>query len=748
MADVKLDVRINVDADQNAIRAVQKEINGIEKALGSLEKTGDSLGGSLGRITEIFTGAFAANIATAALGSLISSVQSFGKAIISDGVASAQEFEAALNNFNIALASNGEFTKQASAEFVAFADAVEKSTGIADDSILRTGALLANITGATGESLKGATQATIDFASALQIDLESASRILGRAVEGNVEGLKRYGIEVEKGKTSTENLANVVEAISARFGGTAAQQINTFAGAVRLNSNAFDDFTKAIGQTITQNQTIIGVIKAVAVEFGRLEEFIKANQQEIRTFISEGVIFAINGLLGLINVLDVLGRAFQLVQNSISVAVQGIVLAINTTAELILTALNKVVSFLPGFSGAFDQAVADLKATNSSLRASIAEDYQDIQQSISGTSTAFDVLEPALQRIKLAAEEGFGAVRDGASTSIEPINQNKAAVDSLNASLERQKQIEEEKKKLIQEGEQVFQRVQNQDPNAKYEAELAALDAYHTAKLERERGHQEQIDAINAEFDAARAVLQEEKDVALQEKKAKEIEDLIARNEVLRGLDEQKNAQEIASNDAKIKKILEGEELSAKKRDEIKLKEKKREEALLRERLTLASEFFQNLSALQEFGSRTLFNIGKRAAQASAVVEGALAVQKALSAAPPPFNYALAAAVAVRTAANIQKINAQQFATGTDFVRGPGGIDNVPALLTRGERVISREGNEDLTQFLQDQGPQNEILLEISSKLDRLSPNVTVEIGGKEIANVVREQVRAGRVIA
>ena len=73
-------------------------------------------------------------------------------------------------------------------------------------------------------------------------------------------------------------------------------------------------------------------------------------------------------------------------------------------------------------------------------------------------------------------------------------------------------------------------------------------------------------------------------------------------------------------------------------------------------RIQQTGEFFSNLASLSRSGNRKLAAVGRAAAVATATVDGYVAIQKALASAPPPVNYALAAAVGVATAANISSI--------------------------------------------------------------------------------------------
>lgn len=106
------------------------------------------------------------------------------------------------------------------------------------------------------------------------------------------------------------------------------------------------------------------------------------------------------------------------------------------------------------------------------------------------------------------------------------------------------------------------------------------------------------------------------------------------------------------------------------------------------QRLSSASSFFSTLAELQDSSNKELAAIGKAAAIAQATMDGYVAVQKALASAPPPFNYALAAAVGVVAAANVAKIAGM--ADGGP-VRGVGGDrqDNQLRWLSVNEYVVN-----------------------------------------------------------
>jgi hypothetical protein len=117
--------------------------------------------------------------------------------------------------------------------------------------------------------------------------------------------------------------------------------------------------------------------------------------------------------------------------------------------------------------------------------------------------------------------------------------------------------------------------------------------------------------------------------------------------------------------------------------------------AMLETRLSKQREFFGTLAGLSKSKNKELAAIGKAAAVTQATIDGYLAVQKALSSFPPPFNFIAAAAVGAATAANVAGILSQNanFMTGGSMkVGGSGGPDSqmVAFRATPGEEVQIR----------------------------------------------------------
>jgi len=107
----------------------------------------------------------------------------------------------------------------------------------------------------------------------------------------------------------------------------------------------------------------------------------------------------------------------------------------------------------------------------------------------------------------------------------------------------------------------------------------------------------------------------------------------------------------------------------------------------------------QLIGGLQQLNAATKGSalVSKRLAQVQALIDTFAGANKALASAPPPFNFALAAAVTATGLANVTKIESQSFAQGgivQGVNRGQG--DTVPAMLTPGEVILNQAQQENL----------------------------------------------------
>src|SRR3990170_175713 len=114
-----------------------------------------------------------------------------------------------------------------------------------DDDLRSSMALLTAITGDVDEALRRQAIA-MDFARGANIDLNTASKLLGKVTDENVNVLGRYGIRIEKGASSMELLRLVQQ----KFSGQSAAFADSTAGKWQNFNIALDDVKETIGAAL------------------------------------------------------------------------------------------------------------------------------------------------------------------------------------------------------------------------------------------------------------------------------------------------------------------------------------------------------------------------------------------------------------------------------------------------------------------------------------------------------------------
>lgn len=145
-----------------------------------------------------------------------------------------------------ALKNIGYESAEANKKLSDLANTLQKKTGFGDDSLRDAMGRLIMTTQDYNAALKG-TEITADMAAATGMDLETSALLVGRAYNGNVTALTRYGIELKEGAKGME----VLEALEKRFAGASAARLGTLEGKVGALKNAWGDLGEALGDNVS-----------------------------------------------------------------------------------------------------------------------------------------------------------------------------------------------------------------------------------------------------------------------------------------------------------------------------------------------------------------------------------------------------------------------------------------------------------------------------------------------------------------
>lgn len=686
-----------------AEREIIKQLGDVNKGIDKLARDGER---SFNRVDAAFA-SFAGNLAAGAVSKGVDLIVSGFSNLVSVGqefVALANVQEDAINRLNTQLALTGDFSEQTSKEFQEFASQLQSVTTFGDEAILNQLALAKSF-GATNEQAKQIATAATDLAASFGIDLESATRNVAKTL-GGFAGELGESIPALKALTQEQLQAGAgVELLSQRFEGAAQAAAQTFSGALQQAQNALGDTQESFGSLITENQLVIASLNGFQKAFQFVSKFVEENRESFNRFISFLVGTFIDGL-------ELAGNATLSLVGAFSAVKDGI-----AGAEILVN--NFIAATVDGFASIIESGAAVKEffgGTADDFRAT-AQEYRDLAKGFELVN--LEIANQATERQQAEQEfaNTFRAIKDGA---LEVIRQEVEAVEGAEAR----------KKNAIVET------INAKTLASQQEAELANQGFENEAILEEAR--QARKDEI-AQQELLRKELQSNEEFQILEKglgREEALKQVALANELKRNNKEAQAKQQLANQLA----------LAERKITE----DKKRQEQIREQNLrsTLGT-----ISTLTQSSNKELFAIGKAAALSIAITDGISAVQKALASAPPPFNFALAAAVGAATAANVTRIASQRPPSFQDGGIVPGTSftgDNVVARVNSGEMVLNRAQQASLFRQINggtsgDSGLSSEIAL---LREDLANQPVVVQVDGEEIARAVRNSVEQGFQLA
>ena len=695
MAENSVQVELSID-EQKALRA-----------LTALTKKIDDFGKDVVKSinkSDVAFAAFAGTIASAALSksiSFISNKFSDFTGFIEDSVKAAAHAEASLNSLKFALASSGIASEQTIKNFEDLASQIQKTTKYEDDAVIANIALIQSLARLDEQGLKRATFAATNFATALGIDLESASRILGKASEGNTIALSKLGIEFKKGGTDGETFANVLTTIEKRFGGAAINESKTFAGAIAQIGNVYSDLKEKIGGLITQNPAIIAafnVLKSVFIKTGEaiIEAFKGGNADAIANLFR----LLIDGTAAVVLTADAIGRSFSFAVESVMSSIRTMALGIVTPIAGILELAASIPKVGEAFRGAADFATAEMNRLSGAVEKNLA----GISDAVSG-ETAFGKIADNIAEARGEFDFYYNQVKSKA-----PELKNALAGSGVDSELvEKRKAFDAQILDL--DNQLALQRNQ-----IAYENDLANKERV----LAR---NEEEITTLN-EFELTKSELI--------------YQNQLNQNALLKTAEETRYANTKALKEKELRDAAVNKKLS----DDLRKKE-----------ITDQQAFFSAAISLSDSKSKELAAIGKAAALFELSIKAPQAVASSFAYGStiggPPLGFVFGAIAATAMAAQAAKIaGIGGFADGGIVGGNSLSGDKLTANVNSGEMILNQGQQKQLFDIANGKSSSSNILDAINSLGERIqNMTIVVQADGREIARVVRDQKLAGFVL-
>jgi hypothetical protein len=668
--------------------------NQLDKALESGIQKAGKLEGSLETALAVFGG----NLITKGFDAVIGGFQSLIN-FSNEAIDAAAAQEVATNNLNNALARQGNFTKQASQDLLEFASNMQKLTVFEDDAVISSTALLQSLSNLSVDGLKAGVTAAADFATVLGIDLETATRLVAKAAEGNISVFKRYGVQIQEGKTDSETFANTLEALNSQFGGASAAQLNTYNGSLKALKNAYGDLLEPIGDIVVKNPLIVAGFNEIKSIINGTNEEISAGVPAFQEFLNDGIFALSAGSQVLLDIFDFLTVGVKQFINVLQIAGGFIASGLVDPIRDLIDGVLFLGSNIPGLSDKFEGLVNPLE------KASIAiDDFTN--RGVKGLSDA-------------TGDNIFRDLSTGIDTFTSKIVENASAVkiaqnDVKNSNAQRLLDEDENSAEILKRKQQLG-------------AEILTLQAQIAGE---ESAQAAQLAALGIENEAAANIAKTEAIYAQKILEAQAVyEGELLKNQSIASAQEQALANEKAFQTLSLVAL----KASSQKEVEVKRAMIAEEKRIAAERIANQASTFATIATLASANNKGLAAIGKAAAITQIAIDTPVAISRALAAFPPPFNFAAAGLVGAAMAAQAARVAGVQFENGGIVGQSNGasaGADNRVATIRDGELILNSS--------------QQKTLFDAINSGNLGGGQIIVQIDGREIAHAVRSQIQGG----
>lgn len=684
MADEEVQLELGIDD-----RALRKGLRDIERDFSKFGSSVESSVKGASASLDVFKGTFAGLVAFKSLevvGKAIGAAFGFAVDTMGRAITEAAGAEVAINNLNQALIRSGQFTPAVSKELEDFSSQLQRTSTFTDDAAQGSLALLASLTKLDVEGLKSATQAAANLATVLGIDLDTATRLVAKGANGNVEAFGRYGLEIRRGATDTETFSNLLQVLNSRFGGAAQGQLKSYSGSLTSLSNSYGDLLEQLGFIVTKNPAVIGLFNSTRIALQGLGDSL--SKQDFGNIIATSISVALESFAIFIDAIDLVVKAFTLQVNALSIQAQLIPTLIAKAFAAVTEFTAGIVSSIPVLGGFAEKLANVARIASEGISASLAEDVQDVKNVFTDTS-ALDSFAASIRQVSKDTSDFAAQASVAAPPKIVP------NVPGGDDTSEKDRATIDARKALL--------------------AELSALDqnaAIQDQELQLQRDllrNQNNVDAL----------------VELQSLETEKI-NIQAQAEI-----EKANLiKDSATREATIAKINAQTQIAIKKKqfsDEQTI-----EQARLRSmsaNLAATSQFLQAGILLFKQNSKE----GQALAVANALVSTYQAIANALATKPfIPAGLAAAALAGAQGFAAVRNITSQKFADG-GIVKGSNIVgDRISAQLNAEEMVLNREQQAELFNMAKGRGRGQE------------EGPIVIQIDGREVFRAMREYSQGG----
>lgn len=287
--------------------------------------------------------------------------------------------ENAVNRLNNQLLITGEYTKSVSKDLQDFANAMEDTTKFGDDVVLNQLAV-AQAIGATASQSKQIVKAAADLSVALGVDLGTATEQLSKTLNGAVGTLGKLDPSLKKLTKSQLESGEAIRILGERFKGLAEGELTSFSGVTTQLTNKFEDFFKAIGKIIIENPTLLAGLREIGKVFEGLIDTIKKNENQIKDFVTNGVLFLVDAFEFSARAIATTLRVFSLLIDILN-SIKSAVISASVSVLEFASTFTPLAGLISGIVSSISFAISGLVQLASAI-SGVARDSEFMQKAL------------------------------------------------------------------------------------------------------------------------------------------------------------------------------------------------------------------------------------------------------------------------------------------------------------------------------------------------------------------------------
>lgn len=188
--------------------------------------------------------------------------------------------ENAVRDLNIAMKQTGEFSKVASQQMQNFASALQETSQFGDETILGQLALAKSF-GQTNEQARKTISAAVELSAAMGVSLETAVRNLSKSMSGQLGELGELVPETKNLTKAQLEAGFAIDVVAKKFAGFSRQQTQDFSGQLNQVNKLWGDLLEEFGKIIIKTPEITAALKSVA---STIKTIIKEIPNAAKTF--------------------------------------------------------------------------------------------------------------------------------------------------------------------------------------------------------------------------------------------------------------------------------------------------------------------------------------------------------------------------------------------------------------------------------------------------------------------------------